>query len=479
MNKPYRIVIVGSGLAGMAAADLLSRYGLHVLVADDNAHTGGQLLRKALYTEKGQGRFKTDWVKRHGFKLAERLKQSSIQILNGTQVLGIYPEHSILLETPDGRTSEHRADAIILATGAREKQIPFKGWSLPGVMATGAAQILMKSSGILPGRKTLIGGNSPLMLVLAAEILANRGHVQAVLDQSTIAGKLKSVAAQPSVIPKIIEAVAFFARLVAARVPYKQGLSIVEARGSNQLEEVVVARLDNTGSIIQGTGQIFPTDTLAVGYGFVPNIELSQQAGCAVSYDVDKGGWYVEVSNTMTTSVNNIYAVGEVNGIAGGGKSLVDGQIAAWDLLCKQGIVDLKTCKKQIQPLIRQRNRQLRYGRFLNRFCQLPPHSFASIPDGVTVCRCEEITMGDIRKQLSNGLATMNSIKRATRCGMGNCQARTCGPILSEIISALAEKPPTAIGCTSARAPVKAVSIDSLARMNSDNSDVGNTGNLV
>jgi len=465
MNKSYHVIIVGSGLAGMAAADLLSKYGLRILMVDDNAHTGGQLLRKPPYVGGVDRRFEPDQLKRRGLRLAKRLKTGKVQFLNGAQVLGIYPERNLLVEDRRGHVSEYRAGAIILATGARERQLPFKGWTLPGVMSTGAAQILMKSSGILPGRKTLIGGCGPLMLVLAAEILANQGEVHAVVDQCVAMEKLKAVTAGPAIWPKLLEGAFYMARLIAARVPVKQGVRIIEARGRQHLETVVVARVDEQGRIIQRTEQIYPTDTLAVGYGFSPNIELPQQAGCSVSYAVDKGGWHVNVGATMVTSVADIYAVGETTGIAGAGKSFIEGQIAAWDILIKQGKVDRQAGKMHTQPLLRQRSRQVRYGRFVNQLCRLHPDCYADIPDEVTVCRCEEISMGEIRRQLKNGFATMNGIKKATRCGMGICQGRTCGPILFDIISAFTQRPPAAVGWSSARSPVKTVSLGSLAQM--------------
>ena len=231
MNKQYQVIIVGSGLAGMAAADLLSRHGLSVLVVDDNAHTGGQLLRKPLYAGKLGRRFEPDRLKHWGMQLVEKLRKGKVHFLNGTQVLGIYPERTLLVEQSRGYVAEYCADAMILATGARERHLPFKGWTLPGVMATGAAQILMKSSGILPGRKTLIGGCGPLMLVLAAEILANGGKVRAVLDQSKAAKKLNAITAGPAIWPKLLEGAVYLTRLAAARVPMKQGVRIVEARG--------------------------------------------------------------------------------------------------------------------------------------------------------------------------------------------------------------------------------------------------------
>ena len=475
MKYSYHVIIVGSGLAGLAAADILSRYGFHILVIDDNAHIGGQLLRKLPHAAVAGKRFEPDRLKRQGARLAARIKKGKVQVLNGAQVLGIYPEHILLVEDSRGHVFEYRAEALILATGARERQLPFKGWTLPGVMSTGAAQILMKSSGILPGRKTLVGGCGPLMLVVAAEIVTNQGEVQAVLDQSVAAMKLKAVTAGSAIWPKLLEGATYLARLVAARVPMKQGVRIVEARGRDQLEAVVVASVDADGRIVRGTERIYPTDTLAVGYGFSPNIELPQQAGCMVKFSKAKGGWYVDVKETMVTTVADIYAVGETTGIAGAGKSFIEGRIAAWAILNKQGVVDWQTHETNTRSLMRQRDRQVQYGRFLNHLCRLHPSCYADIPDETVICRCEEISMGDIRSQLNNDFTTMNGIKKATRCGMGNCQGRTCGPILFDILSAHSQRSPKAIGCTSARAPVKTITLGALAKMTANTAqDDGN-----
>ena len=465
MSKAYHTIIVGSGLAGMAAADILTRYGLSILVIDDNPHTGGQLLRKPSHTGSAVKRFEPDRLKRRGMLLAERLKTSKAHLFNCAQVLGIFPERSVLLETRYHRTIEYRADALILATGARERQLPFKGWTLPGVMATGAAQILMKSSGILPGRNALIGGCGPLIFAVAAEILANSGGVQAVLDQCTTIRKLKAVTAALPPWSKLIEGAVYLAQLALARVPLKTGVRIVEAQGRQDLETVIAGRVDEHGHVIQGTEKIFRTDTLAVGYGFSPNIELPQQAGCAISYGDEKGGWYVDVSETMATSVTGIYAVGETTGIAGATKSVLEGQIAAWDILYIQGRIDRHTYKKHTRPLMHKRRQQVQFGHLLNLLCRMEPEWYEDIPDETIVCRCEEITLGEIRRQMNNGFYTMQSVKKATRSGMGICQGRICGPIIFDVIGAFSQQQPAEIGFTSARAPVKTVLLKALAQM--------------
>ena len=483
MGKRNDVIIVGSGIAGLAAADLLSRYGLSVLVVDDNAHTGGQLVRTFRNIETAHGGFEPDRFKRRARRLATVLHTRPVEFLKSSQALGLYPEGTLLVEDRRRRVFEYQAQTVILATGARERYLPFKGWALPGVMSTGAAQILMKSSGILPGANTLIGGCSPLMFALAAEILASGGRVYAILDQSKTAHKLQTLKAGPTVVPKILEGVFYLIRLAAARVPVRQGVRIVAARGGRELEAVVTAKVDTSGHIIQGTEHTYRTDTLAVGYGFAPNIELPLQAGCDVSYAVDKGGWFVAVDSSMTTSIPGIYAVGEATGIAGAGKSFIEGRLAALNILVKEGRVSRQVYTGQARALLRRHRQEIRFGHFFNLAFRPPPGAYVDIPDETTVCRCEEITLGEIRRQVNNGFTSLRGIKMATRCGMGSCQGRICGPILFDIISALAGRPPTAVGCNSARSPVKAVALDALAKMelttaakSSDSAEAPGTG---
>jgi NADPH-dependent 2,4-dienoyl-CoA reductase/sulfur reductase-like enzyme len=465
MPDHYDVIIVGSGPAGLAAVEVLSRHGLHILMVDESTHAGGQLVHRPSHTAKPGRRFDPGGLKHRVMRLAAQARKRRVRFLKGCQVLGIFPQQTLLVEAHDGKVSEYRSDTLILATGARERQLPFKGWTLPGVMGCGAAQILMKSSGILPGEKTLIAGSSPLMLVLAAEILAVGGTVPALLNQGTMAEKLKAFTAGPAIWPRLFEGAVCLARLAAARIPLKQGMGIVEARGQGNLETVVAGRIDGQGRLIEGTEQIYPADTLAVGHGFAPNTELPQQAGCAVSYDLDRGGWYVKVSASMATTVDNIYAVGEVTGIAGADKSLIEGGLAAWNILNRQGRIGRRTIETHTVPLMRRLRWQIRYGRFLNRLCSPPPGSYGAVPDETVVCRCEEITMGEIRRQIRHGFTTIDGIKKATRCGMGWCQGRICGPILMDILGRSGQQPPATVGRPPARAPVKPVALGALAAM--------------
>ena len=468
MGRNYHVVIIGGGFAGLAAADLLTRHKLAVLVVDENVHTGGQLLRKMLRSPGEVTLSEPDPLKRVGYRLVDRIHGQGLQLMNRAQVLGIYPERQLCIEDRLGRILDLKAEFIICATGAREKFLPFKGWTLPGVISTGAAQILIKSSGILPARETLIGGCGPLLIVLANEILMNNGRILSVLDQSLPRDKIGLLKLCRHHLPKLIEGARYFFKLLLSRVPVRQSTGIVEARGTHRLEAVVTARVDARGQAIAGTETTYQTDCLAIGYGFAPNIELPQQAGCAIEYHLEKGGWTVGVDDYMETSVENLYAAGETTGIAGAKKSYIEGKIAALSILQKLGIGDANARQRQLISLQRLWQHQRQYGKFLNLLCHIPAASYAAISDDTIICRCEDVTMGEIRKKLSNGFTTMGSLKKASRSGMGNCQGRICGPILHDILAAYTRKSPTQIGPLSIRPPIKAVPLEALANLDID-----------
>jgi len=285
-------------------------------------------------------------------------------------------------------------------------------------------------------------------MVLASQILTSGGNISGMLTPVSLARGMDIFRHLPHSLPKIIEGIIHQARLFKALVPVKYKTGIIEARGKDCLESAVTARLTSEGQPIAGTEKIIPTKALAIGHGFAPNVELAVQAGCHLTHIPDRGGWVIKTGDDLSTSIPGIFAAGEVTGIGGGGKSLLEGKMAARSLL-----------GRPISDLVPEREKALAFGRFLNRFCQIPKSFWAQVPDETLICRCESVTMGDIRRAAANGFETAAILKRATRAGMGHCQGRTCGPMIQDILSALCpgvgvpEAPPVS------RAPVKPMPI--------------------
>ncbi len=469
MKVRYHVIIVGSGFAGLSAARVLAGQGLDILVIDESVRPGGQLLRKTRLNPSHFPNLEPDRMKSKGFDLVRTInKTPGIDWLFQAQVLGIFKNRRLLVHTQNMKTSkengsekilEIQAEHLILATGARERYLPFKGWTLPGVMSLGSAQILMKSYGVLPARNTLIAGTSPLMMVLASEILGNKGEVTALMDENSMIKKLEFLPLIQHHWPKLMEGAFYTARMVLNRVPMLQRYRVIEARGKNGFESAIMAKITSEGEVISGTKTEFTAKALTIGYGFVPNIELPVQAGCDLEYHKNKGGWVVKVDETLESSSRSVYAVGEITGIAGGKKSFIQGKLAAMSILKKMGRINARNRKKEVQTLISLNHQQAEYASFLNHLCQVPVSAYAAIPDETMICRCEEITMGTIKKNIREGFDTIGSLKKATRCGMGRCQGRICGPVIFDIITVLTQKSPESIGCSLSRAPVKNVNI--------------------
>lgn len=460
--KKYEVVIVGSGLSGIVAANRLADHNVNVLLLDENIHVGGQILRRIPQTLGISTAHEPDKVKKIGFKFIDIIKSKKITIMNRTKVLGIYPGRELLVEENEKRAFTITADAILFATGAREKFLPFKGWTLPGVFSAGAVQILMKSSGILPSHEILIGGSGLFLFAVAYEFLKSNGRVLSVLEQTALIDKIPLISQFFHQFPKFAEGARHLSRLFLSGVPVRHGTKIIEAKGGKYLTEVVAARVDRKGGIIEGSETIYKTHALAIGYGFAPNIELPQLAGCELAYEEDKGGWVVKVKDDLETTVENIYVAGEITGIAGALKSINEGNLSAIGILKKLGKIGKGEFLSHFNKLSKERKHHLSFGKYFNTLYKIPDGAIKSIPDETVICRCEDVKMGDIKKAISNGYVTPGALKKAVRVGMGTCQGRICGPVLYDILSAYRKIPSNEIPLLSVRVPVKAASLGSL-----------------
>ncbi|MCP4220933.1 MAG: NAD(P)/FAD-dependent oxidoreductase [bacterium] len=460
--KKYNIVIVGSGFSGIAAANILAGHGLSILLMDENLHIGGQLLRKIPDQLGEYSSYTPDYTKKIGFNFIKSLKEKKLEILNRASLVGIYDDKKLMVETREKEVFAIEYDTLLFATGARERFYPFKGWTLPGVYSAGMVQVMMKSSGILPARNIVIGGSGLFLFSVAHEFLKNKGKVAAVLEQTGMMDKVKLIPTLLHQLSKAVEGGKYLSRIYLSGTPVRYRKKIIEARGNGCLEELVVGKVDGNGKLVTGSEKIYKTEALGLGYGFVPNVEGPQLAGCQLEYSVGKGGWVVKVEDNLTTSVADILAAGEITGVGGAFKSITEGQIAAYTILNQLGKLENSEYNTVMKKLTTKRKHQLQFTEYFNSLYRPPVNALLEVPDETVVCRCESVTMGDIKQSVALGCTDANSLKMGVRTAMGNCQGRTCGPIIYDIMSCLTQKQPENAGTFSARPPLKPLSIGSL-----------------
>ena len=458
INKKYNIVIIGGGLSGVVAANELSGKGLSICIIDENNYIGGQLLRKIPDTLGKNNKYKPDSFKKKGLGFVDNLQNmKDIEKYINSFLVGIYPENELLIEIENKEYLSIKYDVLLFATGAREKYLPFKGWTLPGVYSGGFLQVMMKSTGILPSKKILLGGTGLFLFAVGYEILKNKGKVLGIHEQSGMINKLKMLPLFADQFTKFAEGGKFLARIYLSGVPVKYNSKIIEARGKDTLDEVVIGKVNNSGDIISGSEKIIKTDTLGLSYGFTPNIEGLGLAGCKLIDKPELGGWITEVDDTLQTNIENIYAAGEITGVGGGPKSICEGKLASLTILKKFEKIDSELYDKKFKQLIKERKKHLKFAKLFNSLYPITKNDILHIPDETVICRCEDVTMGKINKAISSGFNTFDSIKLGTRATMGNCQGRTCSRTINDLISI--KKGVSNLEHLSFRPPLKPVSL--------------------
>ena len=347
-------------------------------------------------------------------------------------------------------------EKLIIASGAYDRPVPFPGWTLPGVITVGGAQRLVKTMGVLPGQRILLAGSGPLQIGLAAQILKAGGRVVEILEAGRIGNPLPMLAGLPGNLDLLAELGGYLATLARHRVRPRTGRVIVEARGQDRVEEAVVARVDPNWRPIPGTRRAIPVDAICLGYGLAPSAELILLAGCEHFYSPELGGTVPIRDDDLQTSQPHILAVGDGAGIMGRRVALLEGRIAALSAARQLGRISPAQEAARSAPLRVLRQKRLRLKAALDRISMPRPGLFELADAGTIICRCEGVTKGQLEKAEGG---SVNDLKRLTRCGMGRCQGRICGPFLE---GALGLEP------FSRRPPLKPVTLGELAASGED-----------
>jgi len=392
MTGRFDVVVVGAGPGGIAAAAVAAEAGARVCLVDNNPALGGQIwrgFRKETASRYPHGGSFREWT--------ARLQASGCAMWSGSQVVDAPAANSIRLER-EGKVVDLRFEKLILATGARERFLPFPGWTLQGVMGAGGLQALVKGGLDPRGKRVVVAGSGPLLLAVAAGLVRAGATIEGILEQAAFAQVaafgLHSLFAQPG---KVVEGVGYRLRTLSST--YRFGAWVTGVEGRGRVERVTVFDGRKTRTL--------GCDWLACGYGLVPNLELPRLLGCRIA------GGFVEVDALQGTSVPAVLCVGELTGVGGLGKALVEGEIAGWAITGRE-------------PEARSRGRRLHRHR---EFAQRMERAFVLRPElrGLpaaesVVCRCEDVGHGDLK-----GCQSWREAKLHTRCGMGACQGRVCG----------------------------------------------------
>ncbi|NBF00636.1 FAD-dependent oxidoreductase, partial [Nonomuraea sp. K271] len=338
--------------------------------------------------------------------------------------------------SPEGeRPVALRTRRLLIATGAYDRPLPFPGWDLPGVLTAGGAQALLKGSGVVAGRRVVVSGTGPFLLPVACGLAGAGARVLGVYE----AGGALGLARRPLLaLDKAGEAARYAVDLARHRVPYRTRQAVVAAHGEREVEAVTVARLDKGWNII--ATRVVECDTVAAGYGFVPQIELGTQLGCGTRHDVD-GSQVLAVDTGQRTTVPGVWAAGEPTGVGGWRLSELEGRVAGLAIVADSralhagpatGTAPREGAARAVPGvLVRRRVRWRRFGEALQRAYPVKPGWQGWLRDDTLVCRCEEVPLARVREAQGLGATDARSIKLLARPGMGWCQGRVCGYALS------------------------------------------------
>lgn len=465
LAERYDIVVVGAGPAGLSAAAKAAELGLAVLLVDENPAPGGQIYRAVTTTPVADREvLGADYWR--GAEIVARFERSQADYAARCTVWSIAPDETApdgeafeIGLSLDGRARLISASHVVLATGAQERPFPIPGWTLPGVMTAGAAQIALKSAAIVPAGRTVIAGCGPLLYLLAGQLAAAGTEIVAVLDTTPRGNWWKAAGSLPDFLrsPYLAKGLKLMAR-ARRSLRFVTGVTGLAAEGSRQLASVRVER--------NGKAETIACDTLLLHQGVIPSINLSNAAGCDHDFDETQHCWTPRLDPWFASSVPGIAIAGDGAGIGGAESAALRGEIAALDVARRLGRIELVARDRAAAPLRRELERAQRGRRFLDLLYRPAAQFLAPPADETIICRCEEVTAGQVRDAATRlGVTGPNQMKAFLRCGMGPCQGRLCGPIVVELIAQIRGTTPAEVGYYRLRPPVKPVTLAELAAL--------------
>jgi hydrogen cyanide synthase HcnB len=448
-TQERRFVIVGAGPAGMRAAERLVDAGQRPIVIDEAQRFGGQIYRQPPAAMQRERRDLYGFEAGRASAVLDRFDALRANIDYRPETLVWQVEANALQLLHTGRTRVQTFDALILATGATDRVLPFPGWTLPGVYTLGAAQVALKFQATLIGPRVVFAGTGPLLYLVAWQYASHGGRVAAVLDSAPLSAKLRAapgMLARPAVAAK---GAYFVARLRMKGVPIHGGVTLIKADGGE--------RVTSLTWYAQGNAQKTECDAIGFGHGLRSETQLADLAGCAFDWsDVDQA-WLPTHDAAGRSSGRGVYLAGDGAGILGADAAELSGASAAQAALEDlQGASATTASDLAMQP-------HVAFRRALETAFALPERWAEEAKDDLIVCRCEEITAGDLRACVrSTGTRELNRLKALTRIGMGRCQGRMCTPAAARLLAHATSQELKEVGRLRSQPPVKPLPLSML-----------------
>ena len=469
-------VIVGAGPAGMRAAERLVQAGVRPIVVDEAQRFGGQIYRQP---PEGMLRDRRDL---YGFEagrasaVLDRFQSLRPHIDYRPETLVWQVEANALQLLRAGRTTTQAFDALILATGATDRVLPFPGWTLPGVYTLGAAQVALKYQATLIGPRVVFAGTGPLLYLVAWQYASHGGEVAAVLDSAPLSAKLRAapgMLTRPAVAAK---GAYFLARLKLMGIAVHGGVTLVKAEGKDRVTSLTWQAGGNTVTT--------ECDAIGFGHGLRSETQLADLAGCAFDWNEIDQAWLPRRHAGDRSSVPGVYLAGDGAGILGADAAELSGATAAQSALddsserqrtsTARAMAEANGPSAQtvssgpgghcgpaphftVEPAMQP---HIAFRRALETAFAPPATWAAEAPDSLILCRCEEITAGTLRACVRDTNAReVNRLKALTRIGMGRCQGRMCAPAAARLLAHATSQPLKDVGRLRTQAPVKPLPI--------------------
>jgi len=447
VNGRPQPLVVGAGPAGIRAAQALVAAGLRPLVVDEAPACGGQIYRQRLVPDERSARALYGSEAKKAQALHRDFAALDGRIDYWPQALLWNLRDGVADIAVGGANRRVAYDGLVLATGATDRVLPIPGWTLPGVFTLGGAQIALKAQGCAIGSRVVFMGSGPLLYLVAWQYLKAGVDVAAVLDTAPFQAKLNLLRGLHLAPMVVLRGLRFTAELRLRGVALHYGVEDVRIEGQERVAAVAWRQ--------GGREKRVACDGIGYGLALRSETQLADLAGCAFSFDKRDRAWLPQRDAAGRTSVAGAYLAGDGAGIAGADAAERAGERAALALIEDRG---LPHRRERAAALERELSRIGRFRELLDTAFPFPAHWVAGLSDETMLCRCEEISVGEVRRAIGQfDIGEINRLKAVSRIGMGRCQGRICSSAAAELLSVETKRDLDTVGRLRAQAPVKPI----------------------